>query len=297
MMTTNNNTSTMKLSRNVLSRSMGSGRWDATDGRCSFDNDEDWCSTPPAREPDDDLSSSLLSSCCPTTSKSTTNSKCSDSTHQQQQQHHLQPLLNRDGDPWSDARVYATAHLWNLSEAKTADLLDMRERLQDVDHPRINRPEVVVKFMRPTKPAGQNDYCEKKIRKTLQWRKENGIDDLLDPTKYMPQKEFMEGFYPGAVLQGCDREGDPVFLMRPGVGNSLGLMQEFGVEESRKCLRWLREQVEFGPWREEFEREHGRPIKRLLHIEDAKDVFVHKKGVQLWLDICKEGTTHYRKSS
>lgn len=208
------------------------------------------------------------------------------------------PLLDKDNypEPWCDERVYATAQLWGFDEAKTADLLDMRERLRDVNHPFINRPEVVVKFMRPTKHAGQNDYCEKKIRKTLQWRKDNGIDDLLDPSRYHPQKEFMEGFYPGAVLHGCDPEGDPVYLMRPGVGNSHGLIEHYGVEECRKYLRWLQEQLNFGKWREDFERAHGRPIKRCLHIEDLKNVYVHKKGLQLWLDTTKEAAMHYRKS-
>jgi len=149
--------------------------------------------------------------------------------------------------------------------------------------------------LRPTQRAGQNDYCEQKIRKTIQWRLDHRIDDLLDPQLYQPPAEFMLGYLPAAVLEGCDKEGDPVFVMRPGRSNTKPLIQKYGMEACGEIMRWVQEMIAFGPWRDEWQRQHGRPIQRLLHIEDVLNLnkIFHKKGFQLWVENCKNAAMHY----
>lgn len=293
--------STLHFSRNVVSRSIGSGIW-SDDGDYGDDDslvvdlvDGDAANlTPTPREPCSPTTrcgkpiSALLPTCGGGGS-----SISSETAAQHEHCHDGGDSVSSFDAIWSDERVQAVAQLWGFNAAKTADLFDMRERLRGVLPPtsRLNDPGVIVRFLRPRQKAGQNDYCFQKIVKCLKWRAAHNMDDLL--VHYQPSPDFMAGHYPCAVLVGCDHEGDPVALLRPGSGNSHGLIRHYGAEECAKYLRWLQEQVCFGEWRQEWEETHQRPIKQLLHVEDFLNVYVHQKGVSLWLDQCKINAMYY----
>ena len=288
--------SRLELSRNVVSRSLGSGIWsDDDDDRLIFDSldggDDSANLTPTPREPSPIRSKKEGLALVPTCGII---DSADPQRHDSAQQ---QSSSSTGGDSfdeiWSDERLNAVAQLWDFDAAKTADLFDMRERLRAVLPPtsRLNDPAVIVRFLRPRQKAGQNDYCFQKIVKCLKWRAQHDMDDLL--TNFQPLPDFMAGHYPGAVLVGCDHEGDPVSLLRPGAGNSHGLIRQYGVEECTKYLRWLQEQLCFGEWRKEWEETHQRPIKRILHLEDFLNVYVHQKGISLWLEQCKINAMYY----
>ena len=278
--------STLKFSGNVVSRSIGSGIWsddgDDDDSLVVDSVDGDAANlTPTPREP-----SSPTKKC--------SNKPTISAAAQPTKQRHDDSDSDSFDTIWSDERVQAVAQLWGFDAAKTADLFDMRERLRGGVMPptsRLNDPGVIVRFLRPRQKAGQNDYCFQKIVKCLKWRAEHNMDDLLD--HFQPSPDFMAGHYPCAVLTGCDHEGDPVVLLRPGAGNSHGLIRHYGAKECAKYLRWLQEQVCFGEWRQEWEETHQRPIKQLLHVEDFLNVYVHQKGISMWLDQCKINTLYY----
>ena len=52
------------------------------------------------------------------------------------------------------------------------------------------------------------------FKNMIEWRKENNVETILKD--YTPDK-LLWRYYPGAMLKGYDKEGDPVYLERLGV--------------------------------------------------------------------------------
>jgi len=75
-------------------------------------------------------------------------------------------------------------------------------------------------------------------------------------------------YYPVAVMQGLDRDGDPVYIDRAGVTDPSGLVKRFGREELYKYAVWLREGVFSGEWQEDYYRRVGRRVRRMTIIFD-----------------------------
>lgn len=166
-------------------------------------------------------------------------------------------------EPWSDECVARTAALWELSDVEYSKLVDLGRRLQDLDYHK-NIPAEVVRFMK-ARPSGA-DAAEAMFRQMVAWRIKNRVDSILQD--YHPPRELLE-YHPGAILQGLDKEGDPVFLSRTGVTDSAGMLHRFGKHEMIQHAIWLREMICTGVWIQKYEQEHRRPVKRIVIIEDV----------------------------
>ena len=104
------------------------------------------------------------------------------------------------------------------------------------------------------------------FRNMVAWRIENKVDSILQD--YHPPVELLK-YFPGAILQGLDKEGDPVFLSRTGVTDSAGMLHRFGRREMIQHAIWTREMICTGAWIQKYEQEQRRPVKRIVVIEDV----------------------------
>jgi CRAL/TRIO domain len=166
-------------------------------------------------------------------------------------------------DSWNEACVQQTAILWELSAKEQSNLIDLGQRLQDIVYYK-NTPAEVVRFLlaRP----GDVDAAETMFRTMVAWRMKAKMDTILQD--YHPPKELND-CYPGAILQGQDKEGDPVFLARAGVTDGAAMLRRFGRHDMIQHAIWTRELACYGEWVQDYEKSHHRPVKRMTVIEDA----------------------------
>lgn len=194
------------------------------------------------------------------------------------------PPTKESSDPWHEEATQFVTEYWELSHSEQDDLRLLRDALQDVDHWK-NCPDTVVRFLRAR--PGDPNAAEKMFRDMVQWRLDNKVDTILED--YTPPT-LMQKYTPGAVLKGLDREGDPIFASRLGATDTTGLLEKYGEDELVQYAIWIRELVSRGDWKEEYEKQQGRPVKRVTIIEDldgfsvlpsSKEISVYGKIMRL----------------
>ncbi|XWS27560.1 hypothetical protein CRYUN_Cryun26dG0126400 [Craigia yunnanensis] len=112
------------------------------------------------------------------------------------------------------------------------------------------------------------------LRNTLQWRKENNMDSILD-------EDLGNDFHSTAYMNGSDRQGHPVCYNVFGVfGHDEMYNKTLGTEENReKFLRWRLRLMEEGIEKLDF---NG--VSSLLQINDLKNTpGPSKKEVRLFM--------------
>ena len=168
------------------------------------------------------------------------------------------------GGEWCPSKVEKTAALWQLSTKERVELEQLGRRLRDIGDYHKNKPADVVRFLRAR--PGDVDAAELMFRAMVDWRKENNVDSILD--SYQPPEELVD-YFPAAILRGLDKEGDPVFLSRDGVVDAVGLLDTFGRDELMRHAIWMREMIGKGSWMQEYEAKQGRPVTRIVVIDDV----------------------------
>ena len=163
-------------------------------------------------------------------------------------------------DVWDNIAYFA--RYWNLDFAQGTALKELRDKLQDVDH-HYNRPNVVIRYLRTQK--FNIAKAEKMFRDSLAWRMHHGVDTMMDD--YKPPEDLLQK-YPGAILMGLDRDGDPVFMSRMGATDISGMLKKYGHADMLRYEIYKRESALCGAWLKEWEDESRRPIRQLLVIED-----------------------------
>ena len=198
-------------------------------------------------------------------------------------------------DAWSEASLAATSELWGISEKEKEDLVELGQCVRDVDYYK-NEPSEVLRFLR----ARPNDpkASEAMFRKMVSWRIQEDVDNALDNR---PEQVIIDHL-PGAILQGRDKDGDPIFVNRSGRMDLPGLIKQFGSQALVQYTIWIRELVINGAWREKPELERGRPFTRVLIIEDLKDFaltkFVRNPGlVSLYGELVRIDQENYPESA
>ena len=153
---------------------------------------------------------------------------------------------------------------WKLSEKQRDTLVALGERLKDIHHEK-NQPDQVIRFIlaRPR----SIDAAEKMFRNMIQWRLDNKVDTILQD--YTPPRLIRE-YMPGAVIEGYDKDGDPIYVERIGSADSPEMVRRFGEEHLVKHAIWIRELASKGDWVKDYERTQQRPVRQLLIIEDLK---------------------------
>lgn len=195
-------------------------------------------------------------------------------------------------DTWENAAFFI--QYWNLSDQETAKLLQVRDRVSDIQHP-LNRPGAVVRFMRAR--AFDVDRSEFMIRETVAWRSQNGVDSILKD--FHPPQEILDR-YPGAILKGTDHSGDPIFVSRTGVTDLYGMVDKYGEEAMIQYEIYRREAALEGAWIQEWEKAAGRPIRHTVVIEDLKGLSIRhlaKKVTKFYGQVCDIDTMYYPETN
>ena len=181
---------------------------------------------------------------------------------------------------WSEERVHRAIEVWGLNGQEAEQLRSLKDRLSDVDHPK-NTPHELVKYIKG--PKGY-DKAEEVFRNVIQWRRDFGTDTILED--YKPPKILYE-YVSTAMLRGVDHEGDPVYVERAGALDALGLVRRYDQEALRKHTVWLRELTASGPWRQDYEHEHGHQPRQLTIVFDLEGLssrHVKKEVIPIFKD-------------
>ena len=195
-------------------------------------------------------------------------------------------------DTWDNAAFFI--QYWNLSEQETATFLEIRDRVSDIQHS-LNRPGAIIRYMRAR--SFDVDQSESMIRETVAWRAQNGVDSILKD--YNPPQEILD-HYPGAILTGTDRMGDPIFVSRTGVTDLCGMVEKYGEEEMIRYEIYRREAALEGAWIREWESNAGRPIKQTVVIEDLQGLNMRhlaKKVTKFYGLVCDIDTKYYPETN
>ena len=163
---------------------------------------------------------------------------------------------------WSEEKFKATAALWDLSPEEIENMKELRSSLSDIFHWK-NQPSEVVRFMR-ARPEDLKAQIQM-FKNMIQWRKDNNVESIL--SDYKPHK-LLWRYYPGAMLKGRDKEGDPIYIERLGVTDAPGLLNQLGEDEMIKHAIWTRELISKGKWIQKYEKTQERPVRRITIIED-----------------------------
>lgn len=172
-----------------------------------------------------------------------------------------------DDGVWSNV-AFHIEH-FRFDSEKVDKLMDLKHRMRDVNH-YFNSPLWCIRYLH-TKHY-KVDVAEAMMRKTIQWRIDNDVDTILQD--WTPPAGITDN-YPGAILKGTDRDGDPVFINRTGVTDLPGLVDTFGTEEMLKYEIYRREAVMVGAWIDEWERTKGAPVRAAILIEDLYGLSRH----------------------
>jgi len=168
---------------------------------------------------------------------------------------------------WSDIAIEKAITNWKLTEKEQRQLMSFKIKLSDdeVDHFK-NTPHELGKYIRG--PKGP-DHAEEFFRSVMRWRKnsDEDIDNMLDDYK-MPRTLWE--YAPSGLLEGVDREGDPIYLERAGDMDAYSLSQRYNRDELLKSVVWRREMTASGAWIDDYEKRHGHLPRQLNVVYDLK---------------------------
>lgn len=183
-------------------------------------------------------------------------------------------LVTSPSPHWNEDAVESIVESWALSESEQDQLQLLKERLSDIEDWK-NTPDTVVRFLRAR--PGDVNAAEVMFRNMIQWRKDNAVDTILQ--EYDPPTLLKERF-PGAVLEGVDKERDPIYVGRIGKTDAAGFLERFGEDEMVRHAIWIRELISRGEWIKEYEVKQGRPVKRITIIEDLEGLsLIPSRGI------------------
>lgn len=168
-------------------------------------------------------------------------------------------------DNWSNVDYYRD--YWDLNDGEVDMLWELHRNIE-VDYPFEShefecRPSTLIRFLRSH--SFDLHKTEKLVRKMLVWRKQHDVNNMME--NYKPPQVIIDK-YVGAILQGNDHMGDPVFISRTGMTDIPGMLKMFGPEEYYKYEIYKRESGAKGEWLEEWERKAKRPFRQMTIVDD-----------------------------
>lgn len=198
-----------------------------------------------------------------------------------------EPVQEKDG--WDEESIEYEINRRRLDEKYREALVELRTRLKDIRHP-MNCAKDVVRFL--IARSGNADAAEAMFRKSMAWRESVGADTV---TQNPPPQPVIDNV-PGAIIEGCDKEGDPIFVERFISCDSLGIIERYGQEALIHHAIWIRESVLSGEWNQAYKEEHGRFADRITVIVDMKDLsqsHMHRKVIQVFGEVSRLDQDNY----
>ena len=166
---------------------------------------------------------------------------------------------------WSDDNLQKVANLWNLCEADVDGMKKLRERISDIRHWK-NDPFEAIRYYQEYK--GQLDKIEQKFREMIEWRRKNNMEAFL---KYYGSPPVLFHQLPVCVLQGTDKDGDPIYVARIGACDFYPLLKHFGTDAVVEYVIFIREMTnhpEF--WKSNYEQQTSHRVRNYTVIFDLE---------------------------
>ncbi|KAK4004691.1 SEC14-like protein 2 [Daphnia magna] len=133
--------------------------------------------------------------------------------------------------------------------------------------------------------------AEKMLRQSLEWRRLNGVDEILDTFK--PSEVFQKYFPAGEV--GIDKFGCPVFIYASGRLDMKGLLASTTKKEFNNFLIWLTEKK--GHATRVTSERTGKVISKCTFIFDQEGLLLsdvlYKPAMDFSLEFTKLMAAHY----
>lgn len=122
---------------------------------------------------------------------------------------------------WSEANFSEVVKIWKFDDEAKTKLKSLGQSLSDVDHFK-NDPFEVVRFLVEFEMDTQKS--EEMFRKMVDWRREKNMDTFME--RYTPPEVLF--YSPMFMIDGLDREGDPVMVQRHGKLDAIGVYNRIG---------------------------------------------------------------------
>jgi len=136
---------------------------------------------------------------------------------------------------WNHDNLQPVLAAWNFDPHEQTKLFELKQRLADIDHWK-NDPAEVARFI---KEHNFNvDKAEEMFRGMITWRQDHNMETFMD--EYGEPPEIFH-YAPIFLLQGLDREGDPIFVQRIGKLDGWGLYQRMGATAMLEASRFVSE--------------------------------------------------------
>ena len=192
-------------------------------------------------------------------------------------------------DCWDKRSVALVVERRNLSEDNLKALLNLRVRMQDIEHP-MNCAKDVARFL--IARSGNVDAAEAMFRKSMAWREKVGADTIL---QHPPPQPIIDNV-PGALMEGCDKDGDPIFIERFISADAFGILNHYGKDALMHHAIWLREFVAKGQWIQDYERKHEKSPGRITVIVDLEGLsrrHAHRNVIQAFGEVARLDQDNY----
>ena len=166
---------------------------------------------------------------------------------------------------WSEDHVNLVVDSWQMTPKQRDKLLDLQERLRDVDH-YLNCPHQLVYFLKDE--LGNVDLAEKFFRKNVQTRQESPyqMDSILEDYELPDDYDY----FPMAVLQGTDKEGLPIQITRTGAADCWGLYRRHGRDAMIHHAIYNQELEARGAWVDDYEAAQGKKATQFTVVFDLQ---------------------------
>jgi hypothetical protein len=177
---------------------------------------------------------------------------------------------------WSSATLDRVVTSWastpDEQEQLRVQLMDLQYRVRDVHHS-LNHPNPLVYFVEDATTKKKKDIvaaAEKYFRHVVAIRQNSphDMDTLL--LNYELPDDY--DYFPWCVLQGTDRDDDPMTLIRTGVADCWGLYQRHGREIMIRHALTYQELDARGIWQDDYEDLYGKLPGPMTVIVDLKDL-------------------------
>ena len=188
---------------------------------------------------------------------------------------------------WEAENLEQVKVQWNLNEKQFTALQSFQQQIETIEHYK-NSPHTACQFLKENRWNVPKSV--KQFERMIEWRQHHQVDSILDPESsnyYKPHADF--NLFPQAILQGTDREGNPIYVERTGVTHIWDLWDRHGEEEMLRASLWVREVCTRGEWVKEWERQQERGLQGTTAVVDL--VGLSKKHVsRSVLHLVKDGT-------
>jgi hypothetical protein len=165
---------------------------------------------------------------------------------------------------WSVSSLDQVCEIWELDTARDIPmLLQLKKLLEDLRDDPLNDPlELARCYVDANRKVAA---AEQKFRAMVKWRREEGIDSLIE--HYHPPS-LMEDYYPSCYLQGYDKDGDPIWMDRIGASDAWAVYSRYGHVPFMNYVLRNREVALRGEFARDYEKKRGRPPARITAILD-----------------------------